>query len=92
VVEILALHLLLIRFAVIEVIEITDDNRYRQCDCQHTSDHAQRADNFAPEADGPGCIFVECIRLFNGNICGFDSCLSMVIVVGCVRVRIGLYI
>lgn len=37
VIKVLALHLLLVRFTVIKVIEVADDNRHRQGDCQDTS-------------------------------------------------------
>lgn len=52
-IEVLALHFLLIGFAMVEVIEVADNNRHWQCNCQHTGNGAQRADNLAPHSDRP---------------------------------------
>lgn len=39
-IEVLRLHLLLVRLAVVEVVEVGHDDRHRQRDGEHTSDCA----------------------------------------------------
>lgn len=58
-VEVLTLHLLLIRLAMVEVVEVADDDRYRQGNREHTGNRAQRPDDLAPHADRPVCCVVE---------------------------------
>lgn len=53
VVEVLRLHLLLVRFAVVEVVEVGDDDGHRQRDGEHTRDGAQRTHDLAPHTHGP---------------------------------------
>lgn len=52
-VEVLALHLLLVGLAMVEVIEVADNDGHRQCNGQHTGNGAQRAHDLAPHADRP---------------------------------------
>lgn len=52
-IEVLRLHLLLVRLSVVEVVEVGHDDRHRQCDGEHTGDGAQRSHDLPPHADGP---------------------------------------
>lgn len=49
VVEVLRLHLLLVRLAVVEVVEVGDDDGHGQGDGEHTGDRTQGSDNLAPD-------------------------------------------
>jgi len=53
VVEVLRLHLLLVRLPVVEVVEVGDDDRHWESDGQHTGNRAQRAHDLAPDSHGP---------------------------------------
>lgn len=52
-VEVLTLHLLLIRLAMVEVVEVADDDRYRKCNREHTGNRTQRPDDLTPHTDRP---------------------------------------
>lgn len=52
-VEILRLHLLLVRFTVVEVVEVGDYDGHRKRDGQHTGDRTQRTNYLAPDTNRP---------------------------------------
>lgn len=66
-IEVLALHLLLVGLAMVEVIEVADDDGHRQCNGQHTGNGAQRAHDLAPDADRSARWFVVIIRFVGGR-------------------------
>lgn len=52
-VEVLRLHLLLVGLAVVEVVEVGDDDGHGQGDREHAGDRAQAAHYLAPHSDRP---------------------------------------
>ena len=53
-VEVLTLHLLLVGFPVVEVVEVGHDDGDGQGDREHTRDRAERAHDLAPHTHRPG--------------------------------------
>lgn len=53
-VEVLALHLLLVGLTVVEVVEVGHDDRDGQGNGEHTGDGAQGTHDLAPHTHGPG--------------------------------------
>lgn len=66
-IEVLALHLLLIGLAMVEVIEVADNDGHRQCNGQHTGNCAQRAHDFAPHADRSALVLVVEVNILRGG-------------------------
>ena len=53
-VEVLTLHLLLVGFPVVEVVEVGHDDGDGQGDREHTRDRAERSHDLAPHTHRPG--------------------------------------
>jgi hypothetical protein len=52
-VKVLGLHLLLVSFAVIKIVEVADNDGHGQGNCQNPSNGTQGPHNFAPDPDRP---------------------------------------
>jgi len=52
-VEILRLHVFLVGFSVVKIVEIGYDDRHGQSDRKHTGDCTQGANDLPPHSDGP---------------------------------------